>query len=229
MSVLPIIMAKRPVPGNVKTRMCPPFSPEQASDLHRAMLGCILARCETWFGQPGILAINTPDTSWVEYELDAAKHWQILQQGQGDLGQRMERVWQQAGSSPVMFLGSDSPDIPDAFANNIQELFLQSQPNPCDAAVGPTDDGGYWTLVCRDRAKASVLLHGIDWGSPRVYDQTHSRAKQHGLALTPLPAWHDVDTAKDCSELYHRLGDTEDQDLQHLRLSLESLGCHRLP
>ncbi|RMF25529.1 MAG: glycosyltransferase, partial [Deltaproteobacteria bacterium] len=32
------IMAKEPVPGSVKTRLCPPLSHEQAADLHRAFV-----------------------------------------------------------------------------------------------------------------------------------------------------------------------------------------------
>jgi len=42
---LTCVMAKRPVAGAVKTRMCPPLAPEEAAELGLAMLDDTVAKC----------------------------------------------------------------------------------------------------------------------------------------------------------------------------------------
>ncbi|MHC4421673.1 MAG: DUF2064 domain-containing protein, partial [Planctomycetota bacterium] len=74
----------------------------------------------------------------------------------------------------------------------------------CDLALGPTDDGGYWTLAARKHQAA--VLTGIDWGGATVYDQTLRRAAEAGLAVRALPMWHDVDRPRDVDALRRRLG-----------------------
>ena len=76
-----------------------------------------------------------------------------------------------------------------------------------DLAIGPTPDGGYWTLAA-GRYQPAVVRQ-IDWGSADVYDQTCQRAAETGLVVATLPVWHDVDRPQDVASLRLRLETSE--------------------
>ena len=128
--------------------------------------------------------------------------WDLVDQGGGDLGERLDRVWRGRGDKqaggPIVFFGIDCPDVPAEALAGIGPALGRDQ-----VAIGPVTDGGYWTLACA--AYQPGLLQGIDWGTPAVYDQTVRAAKRLGLNPTALPAWHDVDEPKDLDALRQRL------------------------
>ncbi len=118
-----------------------------------------------------------------------------VDQGDGNLGQRLDRVWRTlAGAGPVAFFGIDCPDVPD---ETIDEIGAALQEH--DVAIGPTRDGGYWTLAAR--AYRPELLRRIDWGTASVYDQTVQRASEASLSVQRLSLWQDVDDPEDVRAL----------------------------
>jgi glycosyltransferase A (GT-A) superfamily protein (DUF2064 family) len=145
----------------------------------------------------------------------AEQGWRVIDQGAGDLGQRLGHVWQAVGSGPVVFLGVDCPDVPGSALAAIEPALTEAE-----AAVGPVSDGGYWTLAAR--AYQPALLDGIDWGSDRVHAQTHAAAKAAGLRLIDLPAWYDVDDMDDLRKLRARLRDATEPSLTRLRQALDT-------
>ncbi|MEM1027901.1 MAG: DUF2064 domain-containing protein, partial [Planctomycetota bacterium] len=168
-------MAKAAVPGRVKTRLTRGehgLSDAQASDVHAAMFDAVLGRLRDHMkardgGRPAlVLAMDDPAGAPGGVE---SAGWRVVAQGDGDLGQRMDRVWQDCrrhnGHDAVVFFGVDSPDVPADVLGAIGDGL-----NHADALIGPVEDGGYWTLACRDYQPA--LLRGIDWGTPAVYDQS---------------------------------------------------------
>ena len=68
-----------------------------------------------------------------------------------------------------------------------------------DCVLGPAADGGYYLIALRRPCPA--LFEGIDWGTPRVLEQTVDRLRQAGLSLHLLPVWYDVDTPDDLAFL----------------------------
>jgi len=207
-------MAKTPVPGQVKTRLIDPLTAHQAAAVHAAMLECVLERLATHLPGRRVLAIDGApgalnDKSSPDLSLKVPVGTEVINQGTGNLGQRIHHVWQASGSGPAVFFGVDSPDCPAEALTAIPQA-LESH----DAACGPVDDGGYWCLAARRPAPA--LLADIDWGSPSVYHQTQSAASEAGLTLAELPAWHDVDTPSDLSALTHRLRSAHEPALTRL-------------
>jgi len=193
-----IIMAKRPEPGRVKTRLIEGgLDPRTAADIAAAMLNCTVRR---WLPRGTVWLAVTPDGSGEALRTSLRLPGvPVIDQGPGDLGQRMARVWREvAPDGPVAFLGIDSPDVPLGHMSAVASALRQA-----DAALGPTGDGGYWALAARTHLPA--LVERIDWGRPIVYDQTRRRAREAGLRLVELPSWHDVDDMADLAALRARL------------------------
>jgi glycosyltransferase A (GT-A) superfamily protein (DUF2064 family) len=187
------------------------------------MRTCLLARLQQAFCDTGVTRIlavdqaSTPEALADRRDLEAAGHgFTLIDQGVGDLGQRLDHVWRAIGRGAVLFLGTDSPDVPaDLWRSGLAAL------RHAAVAVGPTADGGYWTLAARDWQPA--LLTGIDWGRDCVYHQTLSRAREAGLSLAELPPWYDVDEPADLLALRQRIRGTSDPALRQLELDLTRL------
>jgi rSAM/selenodomain-associated transferase 1 len=198
--VTPVLMAKRPEAGQVKTRLTAAgaWSPRVAAELAEAMLRCIARRLEAASTEM-VLAVSPAGCGEQLAATLGLGPVRLLDQGGGDLGQRLDRVWKAVGTDrPVAFFGSDSPDVPDSALDDIPAALAE-----CDVAVGPTDDGGYWTLAAREHQPR--VLSAIDWGEATVYDQTRRRAADAGLVVRALPMWHDVDRPEDVEALRRRL------------------------
>lgn len=194
-----VIMAKRPEPGRVKTRLlAESLDASTVSEIAWAMLRCTVERLAARLEV--VLAVSPDGCGGPMAERLGYPSLATVDQGPGDLGQRLDRVWRRVTTvRPVAFFGADSPDVPEEAIHTRIPRALET----CDLAVGPTHDGGYWTLAAR--AHYPQLLQGIDWGGDRVYDQTCQRAAEAGLSLESLPLWPDVDRLDDVIALRRRL------------------------
>ncbi len=195
-------MARDPRLGAVKTRLMAgdAFSQAAARRIAGIMLRGIALRLQQAAARL-VLAVTPDDgAAGLAGELGLAEDLvEVMGQGPGDLGRRLDHVWRQVGTDgPVAFFGGDSPDIPAAALAAIPATLATS-----DIAIGPTADGGYWTLAAA--AHRPQLLVNIDWGSACVYDQTCRRALDAGLVVGSLPVWHDVDHPGDVQALRLRL------------------------
>ncbi len=224
-----VVMAKPPVPGRVKTRLIGPLTARQAAGVHAAMLECVLERLVEHIATPSrwqpVVAMDTPglpahggsdNNSHLDDALTVPPGWEVIDQGDGDLGQRLAHVWQTLGAGPAVFFGVDSPDIPAVALRAVTEALTAAA-----VAIGPVEDGGYWALA--GRRFEGCLLSGIDWGTGTVYHQTLSAAQRAGLAITELQTWHDVDTPEDLAQMRRRIWAATEPALQRLRYRLHEL------
>jgi len=217
-----VVMAKPAAAGAVKTRLIGALTEAEAAAVHQAMLRCVLSRARHHLAGPHYLALAEPAGGWEPTALPAeASQWRHLGQGEGDLGERLKRVWRGAGAGPVVFLGVDSPDVPATALAEAGRLSAD-----VDVAVGPAADGGYWTLAASGHHPA--VLERIDWGSERVYRQTARAARAAGLRFKALPRWYDVDDAADFRALLERLQAAAEPSLRRLRDELEPICGPRL-
>ncbi|MAE62948.1 MAG: hypothetical protein CMJ18_01645 [Phycisphaeraceae bacterium] len=213
-----MLVAKPVVPGRVKPRLIGPLTALEAAEVHRLMLQCVLERLADSVADTGhglVLALDgTCGAAARTLDLPAA--WRVIDQGPGDLGERMAGIWSCLGGGPAAFFGADCPDVPRPALRSA--VAAMARPG---ASIGPTEDGGYWTLAASGPVPA--LLSGIDWGTPSVYHQTREAARRGGIAITDLDHWADVDTHEDLQALRRRLMDQDEPVLVRLRAGLDRL------
>jgi rSAM/selenodomain-associated transferase 1 len=192
-----VVFAKRPAPGAVKTRLCPPLTPGQAAALYAAMLDDVLvttAAAANAAGAATWLAVHPPDA--VDDLAARAPGFHTVAQCGSDLAQRMECAVESAaasGYSRILLRGSDNPALPGAaLVGGFAAL------DDTDLAVGPDRDGGYGWIALRGPAPG-LFDHAMSTAT--VLADTLARAAALGLRARTLAPHFDVDTAADLTLL----------------------------
>ena len=206
------LFAKQPVPGQVKTRLTPPLSAEQACQLYKVALQETVTRLLS-AGLPLVLCY-AGERDWFR---EAFPGLPLLAQSGDGLGVRMTNAVQAlfaAGAGPVLLAGSDSPDLPIVL---IEEVVEQLQ--ELDVATVPCQDGGY--VVIGMRQPTTELFEEIPWSTSRVLEATRQRSRLLGLACHETKYWDDLDEFADLLQLVAR--SPESQTARHIVAELSEL------
>lgn len=185
------VMTKAPHAGQVKTRLTPPLTSEEAAGLNACFLRDIAAAISKAGNGARGIGCYTPVGSEEAYHNILPAGFQLIAQRNGDFSQRLAGAIEDllaVGFGSVCLINSDSPTAPAAvFAEAARVL---SSPNE-QVVLGPSDDGGYYLIGMKKLQ--SRLFEGIDWSTDRVLSQTLERAAEIGLDVRLLPACYDVD------------------------------------
>jgi uncharacterized protein len=186
-------MTKAPRPGEVKTRLTPPLTPQEAAELNTCFLRdigatlCRIAREEN--GQE--IAVYTPAGTEGFFDEILPAQFELLPQRGDALGERLIFATEDVfalGFESICLINSDSPTVPaQVFAQAIRILSTQED----QVVLGPSEDGGYY-LIGLNKMQPS-LFENIQWSTARVLDQTRERAQETGLKVHLLQPWYDVD------------------------------------
>ncbi|MBP1777257.1 MAG: uncharacterized protein H6Q86_3267, partial [candidate division NC10 bacterium] len=198
------VMAKRPQAGKVKTRLCPPLTPEEAAQLAHCFLLDKLEQIRRFPSVARFVAFSPPDAEDF-FHAQAGEAFSLLPQRGVDLGERLSDLSARllgAGFTAVMIIGTDSPTLPDAA---LQEAHAVLTRDRADVVLGPVDDGGYYLIGLR--RPSEVLFQGIAWSTDTVLLQTVARAGRAALRTHLLPKWFDVDGEPDLRRLVRDLAD----------------------
>ena len=200
-----ILFAKVPKPGEVKTRLLPDLSPEQASRIYRAFILDTLNATALLKGVKRILACNPTRRDPFFKGLADRFGLTLIDQIGKDLGARMRNALVEArrlGFDPAVLIGMDLPTLPAAY---IQEAFLrlEKKSQKPSLVLGPSTDGGYYLVGCS--GSVPPIFDGIAWGTERVLTQTLERITDNPLNAALLPFWYDVDTLQDLRFLTQHL------------------------
>lgn len=193
------VMAKQPVPGRVKTRLCPPLSHQEAADLYGAFLTDTLSLVAKAKAK-GFIAYD-PNGAKAFFTALAPPEMECIPQGPGDLGARLARVSERlfsSGFQKVLIIASDAPGIPP---ENLSLAFTRL--DHADLVLGPCDDGGYYLIGTRFHAPA--LFAGIPWSTSRVLSRTLEQAEGEGMTVNLLSSCPDIDTMQDLRRLAREL------------------------
>jgi rSAM/selenodomain-associated transferase 1 len=211
-SGLLLVMAKVPKAGQVKTRLARTVGDGAALRLAEAFLA------DTWqtarrvpnatavlvlsgAGGPQPSGAQPPDQGGVAAALAAAPGT-VWDQGEGDLGQRLERALCRALATHgwAMAIGTDSPDLPEVWLSDAAEtLERHASASEPHAVLGPTVDGGYFLIGLT--ACPPGLLEHLPWSREVTFEATRNRLTSFGFHVTLLPEWYDVDEATDLKRL----------------------------
>ncbi len=180
-----IVIAKAPVPGRSKTRLCPPCTPGQAAALAAAALRDTLAAALAAPADRRILALDGAPGPWLP------RGFEVFPQPAGGLDVRIAAAFAVAGG-PALLIGMDTPHVPVRWlARGLQAIGFGGD----DAVLGPSPDGGYWALGLRRPDPRAVL--GVPMSTVSTGQAQRDRLGRLGLSCRELPALRDVDRFPD--------------------------------
>ncbi|MEU8130853.1 DUF2064 domain-containing protein [Micromonospora sp. NPDC049049] len=192
MNVL-LLVAKAPVPGQAKTRLCPPADPTQAARIAAASLLDTLAAVRATASTIPVLA-HTGRFADAEYsaELTAAlAGWHLLPQRGDTFADRLANAHADTAAAfpgrPVLQIGMDTPQIGPALLSAALDLLSEHE-----AVFGPALDGGWWALGLRDSRYASALRE-VPMSTDDTGRRTLAALRGHGVRPAILPVQRDVD------------------------------------
>lgn len=191
-----IVVAKEPVPGKTKTRLCPPFGPESAAEFYRCLLLDTLALMERLQAADSTVAY-VPATARGYFEGLVSDGFRLIAQQGADLGERLANAIGHhfdLGYRRVVIMNSDGPTLPLAC---LEEALAGL--DSADITLGPGHDGGYY-LVGMKRLHPD-LFQGISWSTEQVIPQTLETCRRLGLSVHQLTEWYDVDVEADLERL----------------------------
>lgn len=204
------VMTKAPRAGQVKTRLSPPLTPEEAAALN----GCFLRDMTSTIAMTaakGIargVAVYTPVGTEVSYTEIIPANFQLIPQRGETLGERvifaMEDLFQ-LGFTSVCLINSDSPTLPERAFAEAATVLAQSEET---VVLGPSEDGGYYLIGLNKLYRE--LFENIAWSTEIVLEQTRERARRMNLNVYFLPTWYDVDDDKTLRRLCNELFDSNE-------------------
>lgn len=192
-----VVMAKEPLPGLVKTRLCPPFTHEQAAVLAAASLHDTLTAALNSAAEAVVLVLDGSPGDWCPPGV------RITAQVQGSLGTRLEAAWRDM-SGPALQVGMDTPQLSSALIDDCLASVASS--NPSTALLGPATDGGWWALGMKQYVRGA--FEGVTMSSPDTFEEQVRNLEQLGLRVDTAPTLTDVDTALDAAEVARDYPDT---------------------
>ena len=184
MTVQILVLAKTPVPGRVKTRLCPPCTPEQAATIAAAAIADTLDAVDA--------SRASARTLVADGEFEPRPGWTLVSQCQGGLDERLAHAFATTAKQRLasLLIGMDTPQVtPAQLDEGLRAL------DRADAAFAPALDGGYWAIGLR-RPDAAVF-RDVPMSVPTTAKVQRARLAELELATVELPALVDVDTIGD--------------------------------
>jgi rSAM/selenodomain-associated transferase 1 len=188
-----VVIAKEPVPGRVKTRLTPPYTPVQAAALAEAALADTLAAVAEAPVARRVLALDGTPGAWLP------PRFSVIEQRGAGLDERIAWALEDARAFlpvPVVLIGMDTPQVTPALLAAAAEPLAAGT---ADATFGMAEDGGFWLLGLRETDPS--LLLGVPMSRPDTGAQQLLRLEQAGLRVQTLPALIDVDTAAEADRI----------------------------
>lgn len=201
-----MVIAKSPVPGRVKTRLCPPFTPREAAALAEAALADTLDAVARTGAHRLLLILDGEPGPWLP------PGFTVLPQAPGTLDRRLAAAFAAAAqidAGPALLVGMDTPQVDPAVLGDALACMSARAAlgEPFDAAFGPAEDGGFWALGLREpgHPRTGALLSGVPMSREDTGEIQLRRLADAGLRIRILPRERDVDTVGDARAVAARI------------------------
>jgi rSAM/selenodomain-associated transferase 1 len=178
-----VLFTRYPEPGKAKTRLIPALGPQGAAELHRRLTERTLEQVRATGLPFKVRGTGRPVADFV--------HWlgaiPVADQGDGDLGARMQRA---AAPFPSILIGADAPDLTAQHLSQAADRLSDHE-----AVIGPALDGGFWLLGLA--RPIDGLFDEVPWGTDQVLPLMLARLRESGGRLATLPPLADLDRPED--------------------------------
>ncbi len=180
-----VVLAKAPVAGRVKTRLCPPLTLQEAAMLAEAALADTLAAAVAAPFARRFLALDGTPGSWLPAGIEV-----IDQRGDG-LDERIASAFEDVGG-PALLVGSDTPQLSPLLLAEAARGLLS---HDVDAVLGCAVDGGWW--IAGLRRPMPTAFRGVPMSTSTTGVRQLARFRALGLSVVMLPELRDVDRVDD--------------------------------
>ncbi|MEU6079987.1 DUF2064 domain-containing protein [Streptomyces sp. NPDC047108] len=184
-----LVVAKEPVPGRVKTRLTPAYTPEEAAELAAAALADTLRTALAVPARERVLVLDGRPGPWLPPGVE------VVPQCGGGLDERLAAAFDRC-AGPALLIGMDTPQITSSL---LAPVLGPDAWTDCDAWFGPAADGGFWALGLA--VPDGRLVRGVPMSTAGTGAEQRRRLVDAGLRVRDLPVLRDVDTAADAAEV----------------------------
>jgi hypothetical protein len=181
-------MAKSPRPGRVKTRLCPPCTPDEAAAVAAAALADTLDAVAACGAARRILALDGPPGPWLP------PGFAVVSQRGATFNDRLANAWADAGG-PGIQIGMDTPQVSPAELDGLLAR-LDGDGARRPAVLGHALDGGWWVIGWRDADPGSVFT-GIPMSAATTGRAQENRLRALGFDVAAADPKLDIDTFGD--------------------------------
>jgi glycosyltransferase A (GT-A) superfamily protein (DUF2064 family) len=194
-----MVLAKQPVVGRVKTRLCPPFTPAEAAQIAEACLEDTLSAAIASGADRVVLVLEGRVGAWCPPGVD------VVPQVSGSLGDRLAAGWA-ALDGPAVQIGMDTPQVTAGLLDAAMARVVDRPTGPRSALVGLAEDGGWWLLGLQRWCPGA--FDGVPMSSPRAGAAQIERLGALGLTVERFTELRDIDVASDLFAVAARAPDT---------------------
>ncbi len=193
-----LVMAKAPVPGRAKTRLCPPCSPEEAAAVAEAALADTLETVTACHADRIVVALEGPPGPWLPEGLE------VIEQRGGGLAERLAHAWADCATSSRnrgwgLQIGMDTPQVTaaelDGMLAGLRSANAARAGRPA-AVLGGATDGGWWVIGLPGTDPYAVFDR-LPMSSGRTRWATERRLRELGLDVMAAPVRTDIDRFDD--------------------------------
>jgi glycosyltransferase A (GT-A) superfamily protein (DUF2064 family) len=184
-----LVMAKAPLPGRVKTRLCPPLSFEQAAAVAAAALADTLDAVAACHADRRIVALDGAPGPWLP------AGFEVIPQRGGGLDERLANAWGEAGGAGIQ-IGMDTPQVTASELDGLLSR-LANAARRRRAVLARAEDGGWWAIGLPGGVDARAIFTGVPMSTPWTASAQERRLRRLGYEVEAGPVHRDVDTAAD--------------------------------
>lgn len=184
-------------PQRSKRRIAAELGDDAAAEAARRLTACALEDLAAWPGRAWAAPADDDSRAWLS---GSAEDLPVIPQGDGNLGERIERVNHTLNARGVdrqMFIGIDCPELDLGYFEQAAGLL-----DDHDVVLGPAHDGGVVLMGVRGLFPP---LGTLPWSTAALGGALADACRTAGRAVGTLEPRADMDTVHDLAGLRARL------------------------
>jgi rSAM/selenodomain-associated transferase 1 len=182
-----IVIAKAPVPGRCKTRLCPPCTPYEAAQLAAAALRDTIRAVGACRAARKVVALDGRTGNWLP------SNFEVIPQRGPSLDKRIASAFMDVGQRALL-VGMDTPQLTPEILDDALSTLAGA-----DAVLGHTFDGGFWAVGLQEPSASAFV--GVPMSTTRTGAEQQHRLENLGLEVANLTLMRDVDYIADAIEV----------------------------